>query len=304
MSTDAARTRLALALIWISPALWAVNSIVARKAPGVAGPYTLALGRWAVAGLLLALLARSELWRERRAVWADWRQYLVLGFLGMGICGAGVYVGAHTTQAMNISLIYSAAPVVIALAAVFGLGEHFSGRQGVGVVLALAGVLHVVVQGRWTALAQVQWVVGDGWMVLAMLAWAVYSLLLKRWHSTLSATARLAAISAGGVAILLPFSVWEMLQPDTPAWSRQATGLTLAAALLPGLGAYLAHGWSQRVLGASKVAVSLYLGPLYTGAAAWIILNEPLGLHHLMGAALILPGIYLVTRPAPHPPDQ
>ncbi len=129
MSTDAARTRLALALIWISPALWAVNSIVARKAVGVVGPYTLALGRWAVAGLLLALLARGELWRERHAVWSDWRQYLVLGFLGMGICGAGVYIGAQTTQAMNISLIYSAAPVVIALAAVIGLGEHFRGAR-------------------------------------------------------------------------------------------------------------------------------------------------------------------------------
>jgi drug/metabolite transporter (DMT)-like permease len=290
------RTRLALALIWVTPALWTVNSIVARWAPGVVDPHTLALGRWAIAGALLAFLARAELWRERRTVLAAWPQHLVLGALGMLICGAWVYLGAQTTQAINISLIYSAAPVAIALGAVLWLGERFSPRQAAGVVLALVGVLHVVVRGQWTALTQVQWVVGDAWMLLAMLAWAVYALLLRHWATPLSATARLAAISAGGVLILLPFSVFEFLQPDRPAWTAQATWLVLAAALLPGFGAYLAHGWSQRVLGASRVAVSLYLGPLYTAVAAWGILHEPLGLHHLVGAAFILPGIYLVSR--------
>ena len=295
--TDAdRRTRLALILIWVTPALWTVNSIVARWAPGVVDPHTLALGRWAIAGALLAFLARSELWRERRAVLAVWPQYLVLGALGMLICGAWVYLGARTTQAMNISLIYSAAPVAIALGAVLWLGERFSWRQALGVALALVGVLHVVVRGQWMALAQVDWVEGDAWMLVAMLAWAVYALLLKHWPTQLTATARLAAICAGGVLILLPFSVWEWVQPGRPAWSVQATGLVLAAALLPGFGAYLAHGWSQRVLGASRVAVSLYLGPLYTAVAAWGILNEPLGWHHLVGAALILPGIYLVSR--------
>ena len=44
-----ARQRWALVLIWITPALWAVNYIIARKAPGVIEPYTLALCRWGLA---------------------------------------------------------------------------------------------------------------------------------------------------------------------------------------------------------------------------------------------------------------
>ena len=72
---------------------------------------------------------------------------------------------------------------------------------------------------------------------------------------------------------------------------------------MPGLGAYWMYGWSQKVLGASRVAVALYLVPLYAGLAAWVVLGEPLGWHHLGGAALILPGVLLVTRvPAPQPP--
>ncbi len=290
------RQRLALALIWVTPALWSVNYIVARWAPGVVEPYTLALGRWGLAGVLLAFMARTELWRERRAILAVWYEYLVLGTLGMLICGAWVYIGAKTTGAMNIALIYSASPVLIALGAVLWLGERFAPRQALGVLVALAGVMHVIVQGQWLALADVKWVAGDGWIVLAMVSWALYALLQKRWPSALSATARLAAICAGGVLVLLPFALWEMSLPGTPAWSRQATLLIVLAALVPGLGAYWIYGWSQKILGASRVAATLYLGPLYAALAAWGVLNEPLGWHHLVGAALILPGVFLVTR--------
>ena len=303
MSTPELRQRQALALLWVMPALWAVNYIVARLAPGVVAPHQLALVRWGLAGLVLALLARDELWQQRRHLQAAAGQYLVLGALGMLICGAWVYLGAQTTAAMNIALIYTASPVLIAVGAAAFLGDRLAPRQVVGVLLALAGVMHVVVRGHWLALSEVSWVAGDGWIVLAVVAWALYALLQKKWPSPLDATARLAAICGGGVLCLLPFAVWETGLASTPAWTWRATGLSVAAALLPGLGAYWMYGWSQKVLGASRVAVALYLVPLYAGLAAWVVLGEPLGWHHLGGAALILPGVLLVTRvPAPQPP--
>lgn len=294
--TAESRTRIALWLIWVTPALWSVNYIVARSAAGVIEPHMLALGRWALAGVILALIARGELWRERRSTWADSGRYLVLGALGMLICGAWVYHGAKTTSAINIALIYAASPVLIALGAVTWLGERFSWRQGLGVLVAMAGVFHVVVKGQWLALGSVVWVPGDGWIVAAMVAWAGFALLQKKWHSPLGATARLAAICMGGMVMLLPFSVWEFVQTDRPAWTVQATVLVVAAGLLPGIGAYWCYSFCQRVLGASRVAASMYLGPLYGGVAAWLVLGEAMGLHHIMGAALILPGIYLASK--------
>lgn len=288
--------RWALLGLWLIPALWAVNFVVARWAPGIVAPYALALGRWTVAGVLLAAVARHELWAQRRAIAAVWHQYVVLGFCGMLVCGAWVYLGARTTGAMNISLIYAASPVLIAVGAVLWLGERFRWTQVLGVVVALAGVVHVVVQGQWLALGRVQWVVGDAWIVAAMVAWAAYALLQKLWPSPLGSTARLAAICAGGVLTLLPCALWEAGLPDAPAWSWAATGLVLAAALAPGLAAYWIYGAAQKVLGASRVAVTLYLGPLYAAVVAWGVLGEPLGMHHLVGAALILPGVYWVSR--------
>lgn len=294
---DAAQrqVRRALILVWMVPALWTANYIVARKAPGLIGPHLLAFGRWALAAMVLVALSKDELWAQREKIGQVWWQYLILGTLGMLICGAWVYQGARTTSAMNIALIYAASPVLIALGSVCWLGESFSKRQALGVALALAGVLHVVVKGQWSALASVEFVSGDSWILAATFAWAGYALLQKMWPSHLSSTARLAAICIGGVAMLLPFALWEAGQPHLTVWGLQSLWLVLIAAVMPGLGAYWIYGWAQKMLGASRVAVTLYLGPLYAALAGWAVLGELPGWHHLAGAAFILPGVFLVT---------
>lgn len=288
------QTSQALVLLWVVPALWTVNYIVARKAPGIIGPHLLALGRWGLAALILVFLARSELWTQRVSIAKVWWQYLILGALGMLICGAWVYQGARSTQAMNIALIYAASPVLISLGSVWLLKESINKRQIAGVGLALLGVLHVVVKGRWSALSGVEFVVGDLWIVAATISWAGYALLQKKWPSPLSATARLAAICLGGIAALLPFSIWELYQPGLTVWGADAFWLIVVAGLVPGLGAYWIYGWTQKILGANRVAVALYLSPLYAAVTTWIFLGEAPGWHHFFGGLLILPGVFLV----------
>ncbi len=292
------QTSQALILLWVVPALWTVNYIVARKAPGIIGPHLLALGRWGLAALVLVVLARSELWAQRGNIAKVWWQYLILGALGMLICGAWVYQGARSTQAMNIALIYAASPVLISLGSVWLLNESINKRQIAGVCLALLGVVHVVVKGRWTALASVEFVVGDLWIVAATVSWAGYALLQRKWPSPLSATARLAAICLGGIVALLPFSIWELYQPGLTVWGADAFWLIVVAGLVPGLGAYWIYGWAQKILGANRVAVALYLGPLYAAVTTWIALGEAPGWHHLVGSLLILPGVFLVSGSA------
>jgi drug/metabolite transporter (DMT)-like permease len=290
------QTRWALILLWLVPALWSVNYIIARKAPGIIGSHLLSMGRWSIAAFVLVILARKELWQQRVSIAKVWWQYLVLGALGMLVCGAWVYQGARSTQAMNIALIYAASPVLISLGSVWMLGESFSKRQAAGVVLALAGVVHVVVKGQWVALSQVQFVVGDLWILAATFSWAGYALLQKKWPSALSATTRLAAIALSGILVLLPFSIWEAFQPNLTVWGAEALWLVVLAGLLPGLGAYWIYGWAQKILGANRVAVSLYLGPLYAALMTWVALGEAPGWHHVVGGLLILPGVFLVMR--------
>ncbi len=295
-SASPAELRLAYALVFITPALWCVNYLVARWAPGIIAPHALALGRWFIAALLLVVLSREELIAKRELIRAEAGHFLVLGALGMWVCGAIVYVGGRSTTAINIGLLYAAAPVLIALASALWLHERLRPPQLVGIALALAGVLYILCKGDWLALARLQINPGDAWVSAAVLCWAAYSLLLRAWPSAFGATARLALTACGGIVVLIPFTVLEAWLWLPTAWSWQALGLVLAAALLPGAGAYAAYSVMQRVLGAARVGVVLYLGPLYSAAIGWLVLGERIEPFHGIGALLILPGIWLSTR--------
>jgi drug/metabolite transporter (DMT)-like permease len=86
-----------------------------------------------------------------------------------------------------------------------------------------------------------------------------------------------------------------MLQ-RTPALSQQAFSLIGLAALVPGVLSYTAYSYMQRELGAARTALVMYLSPVYAAFGAWAVLGEAPGWHHAVGAALILPSIWLATR--------
>jgi drug/metabolite transporter (DMT)-like permease len=280
----------------VVPGLWSSNYLIARAADGVIAPHLLALGRWSLAGLLMLPFVWRALLRDGAPWRREWKQLLLLGALGMWICGAFVYQGGQSTTSTNIALIYAATPVAIVVVGARLLNERMSAAQGLGIALALAGVLYVIAKGDMSNLLEVRFSAGDGWIVAAALSWVAYSVLLKRWPSCLGPAERLVVIIAGGLVVLLPFAALEWaLMPRYPLTSK-ALGLVVLAAVLPGVLSYSAFSFMQRELGASRTALMLYLAPVYGAAGAWWVLGEAPGWHHAVGGALILPSIWLATR--------
>jgi drug/metabolite transporter (DMT)-like permease len=265
-------------------------------ASGVVQPHALAFGRWSLALLLMLPFVWVGLVQHRAALKREWPQLLALGALGMGVCGAWVYLGGQTTSATNIALIYAATPVAIAVAGVKLLHERMASSQRWGVAFALAGVLFVIAKGDLHNLLRVRFVAGDAWILGAAVSWTAYSVLLKRWPSALGPGARLVAITAGGLLVLLPFVVWEASTQTQLPLTPRALGLMALAAVVPGALSYAAYSFLQRELGASRTAVMLYLAPVYGALGAWWVLGERPGWYHAVGAALILPSIWLATR--------
>ena len=293
--------RWAIALLFITPALWSVNYLVGRIAPGIIGPHMLALLRWSLAGLILLAFAWPELLAKRTSIQKNAWHYFVFGALGMWICGAWVYIGARSTGATNIALIYALAPVFIALVSTFWLRERLGLVQWLGIALAFAGLVHVVIKGQWSALAQVTLVAGDLWILAATVSWTMYSIFLKRWPSDFSPVSRLVLIISGGVLLLLPLAAIEALSglPMTQTvWGWKTFALVVAAGVIPGAGAYLAYATLQKTLGAARAGLTLYLGPVYAAVTAFMVLGEPIEWYHGMGALIILPGIYMASRQA------
>ena len=290
------RLRLARALIWITPLFWSANYLIARAAAGVISPHALALGRWTLALLLMLPLAWPGLVRDGAPWRREWPHLLVLGALGMWVCGAFVYIGGQTTESANIALFYAATPIAVAIVSARLLNERLGAAQWGGVALALAGVLFVIAKGQPGNLLAVRLTIGDLWVLAAAVSWTAYSVLLRRWPSQLGSAERLVAITAGGVLVLLPFTALEWLLVPWPPFSGRALGLVVAAAVVPGVLAYQSYSLMLRELGASRAGLVLYLGPIYAAFSAWALLGEPPAWYHVVGALLILPSIALATR--------
>ncbi|OED34808.1 hypothetical protein AB833_31875 [Chromatiales bacterium (ex Bugula neritina AB1)] len=290
------RILLAQLLVFITPAFWSANYIVARAGIGVIEPHMLAFLRWLFAFCLMLPFALPEL-RRHWPVWRrEWKDFLLMGALGMWICGAFVYIGGQTTEALNIGLIYASAPVAIAVISARLFSERLHGWQIVGSVLSISGALLIIARGSWQNLISVQFTHGDIWIVVAVISWTTYSILLKHRQSVLGTFARLTIITFGGVIVLAPLTAIEYLYAGGPDDWSIALWLSVVVAVLPGFGAYQAYSFMQKELGAARAGQVLYLGPLYTALIAWWLLSEPPFWFHLAGAMLILPGMYLATR--------
>lgn len=293
--------RIAQILLVLTPAMFTTNMVLARATAGLIPPVALAELRWIGVVLLLLPFCGRELWRQRatfrgRNLW----HLVVLGFLGMGICGAAVYYGAATTTATNIGLIYATSPVMIILLSRILFGEGFSLRQGIGTAFALTGVLIIILRGDPATILHLSFTPGDLIILGAAISWALYSVLLKHWPSSLSVTARLAAIAFAGVVVMLPVQAFELAVIGPPTFDLPTVAAVITLVLVPGIGAYATFSYMTKHLGPNRTGLMLYLSPVYTALMAWLFLGEAFAFYHWLGAALVLPGLYFAThKPGP-----
>ena len=296
MSAAPVSRRVAIALFLALPLFFACNMLVARWNAGDIPSVGLAFWRWTVTLAILLPFVAERLWRGRDEIRAQWRTFLWLGFLGMGVCGAPVYEAGISTTARNIALIYAASPVLIVLIGWLRHGEPVAARQAMGIAACLAGMLWIVLRGDPGNVLRLEFVPGDLMIVVSMVAWSVYSVMLRHSATRFDPTARLAAICAGGVLATLPFYVAEftLYAPVPLEWGT--AGVVLFLALVPGVGSYLSYSLIVAALGPATASLILYLTPLYGAGLGWLLLGERLADFHLVGLALLLPGLWLGTR--------
>ncbi len=288
--------QIAYALLLAAPGLFGANMLVARWMAEDAPPVALAFWRWFGVLVLMLLIRGPKLWLHRRDVIAEWKDLAVLGAMGMGVCGAFVYIGADTTTATNIGLLYASAPVLIVLLAWRVYGERLTAIQGVGGLICLAGVLWIIARGDITNLTGLRFAVGDLWIMAAVAGWAIYAVMLKYRPSAMGMMTRFTAIVLAGTLTLAPFYIWEIFTVGPLVVTEDSLMAIAILILIPGFGAYQAYAKAQAVLGAARGSLILYLNPVYVAVLAWIFLGETLESYHLVGAALVMPGIYLANR--------
>lgn len=229
----------------------------------------------------------------------QWRPLIILGVIGTFCYHALFFSCLKYTTAMNASLIGATNPMVTTILAVIFFAERLTPGRILGISLSFGGVFLVITNADWRLITTFQFNAGDLLMLAAVCCWAAYSLLGRRYMkeyalSPLLVTAYTFMIC---VAFSLPFAVWEdpsvyLATATTGGW-LSILYMSLFASVLGYLFQMIAIQW----IGAARTAIFINLVPLFTIIQSVYILGESFTPYKLVGAAIIIAGVYLATRP-------
>ena len=277
--------------VWGTTFVWTKLLIISGLSP--AQIFTL---RFIIA---YVLLTGFSLWRGRHKWLSDnWRDELTM--LALGLTGGSMYFlteneSLRFTTATNTSLIVCSCPLfAMLIIALFYKSERFSKRQALGSLVALAGMAAVVLNGHFVLHLSP---LGDTLAFSACLCWALYTLLMKPVMGCYPAMFITRKVFFYGILTILPYYIFV---PDMPSWdvlTRPDVALNLlflgsVASML----CYLTWSWCMKGLGAVVCTNWVYVNPITTIIAAWLILGEQITVYFLIGSALIIAGMYLSSK--------
>jgi len=197
------------------------------------------------------------------------------------------------TLASNVGIIVSVAPFFTAVMAHFLLkGEDLRLQFFAGFTVAMVGIILIVCNGSYILKLNPK---GDLFAILACIFWAVYSILMRKisglGYHNIGCTRR---VFFYGVLLITPALLLSDFHFGLVRFSEPVNVLNL---LFLGLGAsalcFVAWNWSVGILGAVKTSIYIYLMPVITILASYLILNEKITGTALFGTFLTLLGLFL-----------
>ncbi|MDN3516583.1 DMT family transporter [Aquisalimonas lutea] len=267
--------------------MWSSAFIAGVFGVSAAPPLLLVFARFAIAGVLLTLLAL--------VVGAPWPRGRELGHVMVcGVLMQALQFGAFYTAldkglpAAMVAMLQGLNPIAVALLSGSMLGERLDGRHWLGFGLGAAGVLLAVFERIGFAPSGV---------ILCLLGLAglslgtVYQKRFAPHMNVMSGTAVHFLISAPVVAA-------AMLLLETPrvtAWGPFATSLAWMV-LVNSVGAFLLLNTMLRRSAASRVSTLFFLTPSVTAVLAWLLVGQALQPAAVFGLALSGVGVHLATR--------
>ncbi|MCB2229206.1 DMT family transporter [bacterium] len=252
--------------------------------------FTFAFFRFTIASIVLLAIVRSRSYAltiERK----DYPRIVLLGILIIPLNQTLFLVGQAMTAAGHGAFLFATTPLWIFLLARIHLKEKTTARRLTGILLGLAGVIVIMWSGLQTA--GKEYLLGDIIIVIAVLAWAYYSILgkdLVRKYGALRITGY--ALSSGAL-LYFPFGLYRAISFDY-------SGVTYAAWLSVGYLAvglsvivYLIWYWLLKYMDASRAAVFQNIQPIAASITAYFFLGEAIGAAFVVGGLIVMSGVVL-----------
>ena len=242
----------------------------------------------------LAMVVAALLWGGSPNVRRDWPVFLLLALYNAVLfIGLQTYAILHLPSGSAAVLVYLQ-PILVGVLAWLILGEPLSTAKIVGLLLGFSGIVAVSMEsisGGTSTVSLVGVIFGAG----SALFWALGTVYFKKYE------ARVSTLWAVAMTFLVGGVVLTALGLLVEGWREVSwTGEFVASLLYSGLvGISLAWViWFALVRAgeASRVAAYIFAVPLTAVLIGVVFLDEPLGYALLVGAALVVSGIYLVNR--------
>lgn len=247
--------------------------------------------RFSLAYLCLLAFCHQKLMAN---TWRDEGLFLLAGLTGGSLYFISENSALEITMASNVSLIVCTTPVLTVLLSSFFFKEKLRKGFIAGSLVALSGVTLVVFNGSVFLKLNP---LGDCLTLLAALSWAFYSLILRQMgnkYSTLFITRKVFFYGLITMILYLPFapSSFHLERLCNPLVYGNLLFLGIVASML----CYLSWNACVRIIGASRASNYLYINPLVAVWASHLFLSEPITPTALLGAGLIIGGVYIVEK--------
>ena len=277
-------------LMAITALMWSGNAVIGRAVHETLPPIGLGFWRWMVALPVFVVLAWPHFRREWPLVRRHWPMLLLLAFLSITVYNTFSYIGLNTTTAINMLLINTARPVVIVFLSYLFFRERVTLLQAAGFALALLGTLTILARGNFNLFGGVQFIAGDLWVVAATVGWALYTVLYRK-RPPIHATNLMLVTIVMGMAIMLPFYLWETFYIRPVPLVSQTYWSIAYLGLIDGVFGYLAFNRMVELPGANRAGLTSYIVPIIGTSLAIVFLGEEFHPFQVAGIGLILIGV-------------
>lgn len=287
----------AIAAIVAAMTIWGSTFVITKAAAQQFPPLTLGFLRFGFGSLALAALLRMR--GEVLAPWraAPWPKLLLLAFAGVAVFTSAFNYALFYGSAAQGTLLYALVPAAVAVCAAVLLRERLTQRRVLGVALSIGGAALLVAGGEGETLHAPAPLAGAGFMLAAVLAWALYTVIAKSVANADLLQITL-AIAILGAALLLPASAIELAVLGRPTPSAAGWLGMLYLAVLASAVAYVLYGFALKHLDASTVGVYNNIDPV-VGLVIAFAFGETLTWVQAGGAAIVLSGMWLASTEPP-----
>lgn len=275
--------------------IWGAMFVVSDQLLEYIPPITLVAVRLLLSASLFVLIlaAQRKLIIPRR----DALRLLGVGMVGFGISIGAQFAGTAFSTAINGSVITSSVPAFVLIFAWLILREPLTPIKVLAGTVAAVGVLVVLDLSQFSLSSER--FIGDVFLVLAAITWAIYSVLVRRDSARWSTLTITTYALLGGLIICLPLGLFELRGYTLPPITLE---MVLGVLFLAYIAMALANWMWNRAFAlvpAGTAALFLFAQPLVGALLGNWVLGQAITPQIVLGGALIALGVLIALRASP-----